>query len=63
MKKRKSLIESSRDDLMNSIMESRLMKIIKTTAFIVGGVYAFGVGCKILNFSMKNFSELKKTLQ
>lgn len=62
MKKRKNLIRDSHD-IIDSILNSRVFKIAKVTVIVVGGLYAFGLGCKILNFSMINYMELKKTLQ
>ena len=63
MKKHKSIIEISQEHLMNSIVEGKFLKILKTTTIIVGGVYAFGFGCKILNFSLKHFLALKNTIK
>lgn len=63
MKKQKSIIEMSQERLMDSILDGKILKVLKTTAIVVGGVYAFGFGCKILNFSTKHFLALKNTIK
>lgn len=62
MKRKKFLVKDSHE-IIDRVLKSKTIKVIKVTIIIVGGLYAFGLGCKILNFSMKNYLQLKNTLQ
>ena len=63
MKSNKNIVEESKNELLDAIKNSRLVKGAKITIIIVAGIYAFGLGCKIINFSTRHFLTLKNTIK
>ena len=63
MKTTKNFREEFRMDLFETIKNSRILKGLKIVIIIAGGIYVLGFGCKILNFSLKHYSDLKSTIK
>ena len=49
-------------ELQKQIMSSKLVKHAVISFTAVGGILAIGFLAKVFNYSLKNISELKKTL-
>ncbi|PKQ46069.1 hypothetical protein [Confluentibacter flavum] len=63
MKRNKSILEMTQEHFMIKTKTEQIIKNIKIGTIVVGSVYAFGIACRILNFSMRHFKNLKNTLR
>ncbi|MBZ9779846.1 hypothetical protein LB452_13035 [Psychroflexus sp. CAK8W] len=59
--KKNSLAEKTKEDLVNNILNSQVVKIAKFTAVGFGVIYGLGYLFKILAFTKSNFNDFKKT--
>jgi hypothetical protein len=60
--KENSLVDRAKDDLLKSILNSRVIKVAKFTIVSFGFMYGLGYIFKILAFTKSNFNNFKKTL-
>ena len=60
--KKKNLVEETKNEIANNILNSQTLKYTKYALFAVGAVYGLGLVFKILAFTNKNLNDLKSTL-
>ena len=56
-----NIIEKSKRDALESILNNQYYKIIKTGVFIVGGIYISGHIIGVLAFTNSKIKQLKST--
>jgi hypothetical protein len=60
MEKKKRI--TAKIDILDEVMNSKPMKVAKIAVLVVGGIYAFGIGCRVLSYTVRNYKILKSAV-
>lgn len=63
MKKKINLIEETKKEIVNNILDSTTFKVTKYAALGLGAIYALGFVFKVLAFTKTNLNEFRRSLK
>jgi uncharacterized membrane protein YuzA (DUF378 family) len=58
-----NIVEDTKKEIVNNILDSTAFKVAKYTAIGLGAVYALGFVFKVLAFTKTNLNEFRRSLK
>lgn len=63
MMKDKSIAQQAKQEIVENLLNSRALKILKYSAIGLGGVYALGFIFKVFAFTNTNLNKLRRSIK